>query len=151
MVPKRLVLMVKPCVDETVPFAGSLEEEDGAEQEGDGPPETERVEIRFADGSDGGMNSKAAGEQTNGGEDGEIEDFARRGAGKALANVKEVGDDEDGEDGGLCGDETSHANMTLVGERPLGVERGGGDDGGGHTWVTSCDEGVPHVRRSRDF
>jgi len=135
-------------IDEALPFATSFEEEDSAEEEGDEPPETENVEICFADSSNGGVNGEAAGEQTNRGEDGEMEDFARRGAGKALADVKDVGNDEDSEDGGLCGDETSHADMALIGERPLGVKRGDRDGGRGHRSGTSVTSSVEHSCRA---
>jgi len=145
-------------IDEALPFATSFEEEDSAEKESDEPPEAEKVEICFADGSNGGVNRETAREQTNRGEDREMEDFARRRAGKALADVKDVGDDEDGEDGGLCGDETRHADMALIGERPLGVERGDRDRGRGHRSGTSVTTGVEHswktdvpgLRRRRD-
>jgi len=132
-------------IDEALPFATSFEEKDSAEKQGDEPPETEEAEICFADGSNGGVNRETAGEQTNRGEDGEMEDFARRRAGKALADVKEVGDDENGEDGGLCGDETSHADMALIGERPLGVERGDKNGERSHRSGTSVTSSVEHL------
>src|SRR5271169_2821947 len=105
-----------------MPFAAGFEQKDGTKDEGNEPPETKCPHIRFAEGADGGVNGEAAREQADGSEDGEIEDLPRSGTGKAFADVIDVGDDEDGEDGGLCGDEASHADVALVGEGPLGFD-----------------------------
>ena len=66
------------------------------------------------------MDGEAAGEQADGGEYGKVEHLARSGAGEALAEVVEVGDDEDGEDSGFGDDEAGHADDSARGQGPGG-------------------------------
>ena len=64
------------------------------------------------------MNGDAAREQADGAEDRQLQHLCRRGTAEALADVEDVGDDEDDEDRRLGHDEAGHADRAAIGQRP---------------------------------
>src|SRR5215469_8641183 len=65
------------------------------------------------------MNGGAAREQANGSKDGEFEHLAGRRAREAFADVVDVSDHKNRENGGFGSDEGKHADMALIWKGPL--------------------------------
>ena len=120
--------------DEVEPLIGGEGEEDGAEQCGEGDPEGGALCLCLAQGAGSAVDGPAAGEQADGGDDGKREDFARGRAAEALAEVEDVGDDEDDEEGALGEDEARDADGAARGTLAVGFGVGGGAGrkGGAH-------------------
>ena len=100
--PNRLVRMVRwSCVDQPVPFHRGADQEFGAERDGQRPPEVEAARCCPARSARTArtivmlLDSRQMVFRI-----GSVEDVARIRAGEALADVEEVGDDEDGEERG---------------------------------------------------
>src|ERR1700730_10249325 len=69
------------------------------------------------------MNRQAARQQADGAKDRKIEHLLWRGARYTLAQVKDVGDHENSEDGRLSGDQTKHSHSAARGKNKFRVSR----------------------------
>src|SRR5215510_11340573 len=80
----------------------------------------------------------AAGEQADGGEDGQVEHVLGVGPVQALADVEEVGDHEDPEEGDLGEDQAQDADATAP-----GAGQGGGGEVVAHSRVQASQGSAP--------
>src|SRR3984885_8537344 len=105
-------------VNEVIPLFGGGGQKDGSQQNGDREMERGGAVVLFAQRTDGEVNEDAAREQTDGAEDGELENLRGGGTAEALADVVDVGDDKDDEDRGLGDDQAGHANVAAIRQLP---------------------------------
>src|SRR5262249_54136506 len=101
--------------DEPAPFERRLPDEFGAEDgRGSQPPE-ERPRAASVQRPLGGGDGQAAGKQTDRRPDREFQYLRRRRTSLAGADIKQIRDDEDREERGLCDDQASHADPAAIG------------------------------------
>src|SRR5262245_49351445 len=85
-------------INQSLPFTGGSVEERGTKRDRRHPEAAETSNVRLAKGLDGEVDGDAAREQTNREEDWNLESLLRHRSREALADVENVGDDEDDED-----------------------------------------------------
>src|SRR5262245_22219048 len=106
-------------VNQPVPLPGGPEEKRATESNRREPPPTETSNVRTPESLDGEVNGEAAREQADGEEDGNFKSLPGHGSGQALADVVNVGDDEDHEYRRLACNEGEHADVTSGRRLPL--------------------------------
>src|SRR5262245_14885148 len=123
-------------------------EEEAAQEHSDEEPETRAPHLPAMEGLLAEGHGDAAGEEADGGEDGQVEHVLGVGAVQALAEVEEVGDYKQAEEEDLGGDETQDADAAAP-----GMGHGGGRDrdhgGRVHSWGPSGSLGCFRSHRGR--
>ncbi len=102
-------------IDQVAPLAKRAGQEDRSQNDGQKPPQGEGNHSPSLEQLDRKVNRQAAGEQADRQKDGSMQHVVRLGPGEALADVKNVGDHEDGEDRGLGGDQAVHPHWAALG------------------------------------
>ena len=108
----------KSLSDQAVPFEPGASEKDGSQGQRDEPPNPERKKLSAFKSALGKVNRQAAGQQTDGGEDGQFEHLSRRRPGEALPQIEKIGDYKDGEDSPLRHDQADHSDPSSRRKRP---------------------------------
>ncbi len=108
-----------------MPLAGCAAEEDRSECDREKPPQHEGAHSRAAQRGHRKVDGQTAGEQTDREEDRGVEHLLGQRARQALADVEEIGDDEDREDRRLGGDQAVHSDATPRREEPIATSVSG--------------------------
>src|SRR5271166_2231396 len=95
-------------VDQAMPLLAGAKEEEPAKNNGEQPEKEERTAFPVFQRFGRKVHREAAGEQAHGEEPRNLKHFARRRPRKTFADIKKIGNHEDGEDRGLSDDEASH-------------------------------------------
>src|SRR5262249_56989362 len=103
-------------------------EEEATQEHGDDEPEPRASHVTAMERLLAEGHGDAAREETDGGEDGHVEHVLRVGAAQALADVEEIGDHENAEEGDLREDQAQDADAAAPG---VGHSGGGDRDHGG--------------------
>src|SRR5580698_5195043 len=110
-------------INQVMPLAGGADEENRAKRDGERPKRRKYSAIHFFQRAKREVNREAAREQANRIENRQLENFARRGTGDALANVKNVHHDKNREDRRLRSDQAEHADFATRGQNPRRLDR----------------------------
>jgi hypothetical protein len=94
------------------PLASSTRKKDCAKNGGQKPPCPERPHSSAAQTLHGQVNGQTAREQTDCEENGDTQDILRLRPGNALSDVEDVGNNKDGENRSLGGDQAVHSYGT---------------------------------------
>src|ERR1700735_2907115 len=110
-------------VNEVIPLLRGGDEKDRSKQNGTCQMDRAVAEVLLPQCADREVNCDAAREQADGAEDWQFQNLCWRRAAETLADVEDVGQDEDKEDRGFGHDKASHSHRTPVGQRPGRLHR----------------------------
>src|SRR5271156_286822 len=100
--PEQVCLDCQPVViDEMAPLAKRGRQKDRSQQDGQEPRKTKRKHPPGPQQFHGNVDCQAAGEQTDRREDRKLENIVRLRSSKALADVENIGNNEDRENSGF--------------------------------------------------
>src|SRR5579863_10750907 len=102
-------------IDQLLPFKSWVCEEDGGKGDGRGEPRGKGGHALLFDCFLRAPDGETAGKQTNRAHYRHFQDLLRRGSGKALAHVVEIGNYKDREDRTFPGNQRRHSHPALAG------------------------------------